>query len=202
MRRIQKITRETKPLPTLDKNPGKYIVCGLGTSLNKLQRDDSYKLIGVNDCQRTIDPDYLVVLDPLKGFTWVREQAILDSEAIKISHLDIPGFHKIHLSRRGEYDLTGPRIPASLTSPFVAVGVAYHLGATHIGIIGVDFTENHSFEKSGEHILSSRVESIDKDFAMLRTSLERQGIELYNLSPKSRLKSLKKISIKKFKELQ
>lgn len=89
----------------------------------------------------------------------------------------------------------------SITSPYIAVILAFYLGAKNIGLLGVDFTDNHFNSKDGKHNLYNRLNVIDNDFSHLRERLSDYGCELVNLSPDSLLKSLPKVDIKEWTRL-
>lgn len=86
-------------------------------------------------------------------------------------------------------------MPYTKNSPYVAVCLAEYMGASKIGLIGVDFTEGHFFADTGKHILSSELVKIDSEYSALSAALKNRGVELVNLSSRSRLTSLKKISL-------
>ncbi len=75
------------------------------------------------------------------------------------------------------------------------------MGAKRIGLIGVDFTDNHFFAKSGKHPLAPQFETINEQYTKLAEAAEANGIEIFNLSKVSRLTAFPKISIDEFEKL-
>ena len=66
------------------------------------------------------------------------------------------------------------------------------MGAKRIGLIGVDFTDHHFFGHTGRHVLTPQLASIDAEYRALGQAFARQGIEVINLSQKSRITAFKK----------
>jgi len=141
-----------------DRHRGETIlVCGCGRSLTLLEHPERFVTIGVNDVGRRFTPDYLVVVNERRQFDPARFAHVERSEARAIfTQLDLGLAHasivRFRLGRRGGTDR--PRddtLHFSNNSPFVAVGLARHLGASRIGLIGVDFTDDHFFAATGRH---------------------------------------------------
>lgn len=172
------------------------IVCGCGRSLTRLREPERYLTIGVNDVGRLFDPTYLVVLNPRSQFRGDRYRYVEESRAravftqleLRLAH---PRVVRFQLGRRGGTDLGDPRrLPYTRNSPYVALGLAVHLGATRIGLLGVDFTDDHFFGRTGRHALARGLETIDGEYGRLREACRALGVEVFNLSPESRLTSL------------
>src|SRR5262249_7754825 len=83
-------------------------------------------------------------------------------------------------------------------SPYVAMCLAVHMGAKPIGLIGVAFTDNHFFAKTGRHPLASRLAQIDRKYEKLAEACRALGVEVLNLSPCSRLTTLSRSSLAEF----
>jgi hypothetical protein len=180
------------------------VVCGCGESLNTLPLNEKIITIGVNDVGRLFDPTYLVVLNHPRQFKLDRYRYVRDSKAsavfsqlpLKFAH---PNIVKIKLGQKGGTDFSRPdALPYTQNSPYVAIGLAVLMGAKRIGLIGVDFTPNHFFAKTGDHPLQERLAIIDQEFHRLHSALNSQAVELVNLSAKSRLESLPKMTIRQF----
>jgi spore maturation protein CgeB len=77
----------------------------------------------------------------------------------------------------------------------VAVDLARHLGAARIGLIGVDFDDDHFFAATGRHPLIGQLGRIDLEYGRLADACRADGVELVNLSPTSRLTSLPRASL-------
>lgn len=177
-------------------------VCGCGESLNRLTRPEQFVTIGMNDVGRLFQPDYLVVVDPRTQFHGDRFRYVETSGADYIftqrTDLDLHRCNivKFCLGEKEGIDFSDPNVlHYSVITPYVAVCLAAHMGASQIGLIGVDFTENHFFARTGPHPWSPFVETIDRQFARLRSALLARGVELLNLSPTSRLAALPKVAL-------
>jgi glycosyltransferase involved in cell wall biosynthesis/spore maturation protein CgeB len=180
------------------------IVCGCGESLNLLEGPERFITIGVNDVGRKFDPTYLVVLNPRQQFAADRFRYVEQSRArFLFTQLDLglsaPPVVKLKL---GEYGGTSFIDPAVLhytrNSPYVASCLAAHMGAARIGLIGVDFTDDHFFARTGAHALARRVPQIDREYARLADALRARGTEIVNLSPTSRLTALPRADLASF----
>lgn len=182
------------------------IVCGCGSSLKELTNPEEFITIGVNDIGRLFDPDYLVVLNSKNQFKGDRYRYIENSQASAIfTHLTLGIKHhniiRFKLGKRGGTDISDLcTLPYTRNSPYVAVCLAAYMGAKRIGLIGVDFTEDHFFAKTGKHGLSSQTDKINQEYKKLAHSLSLQGIELINLSSISKISSLNKLSLLEFKK--
>ncbi|MEO8136323.1 MAG: hypothetical protein ABI831_20400, partial [Betaproteobacteria bacterium] len=170
------------------------VVCGCGTSLDLLQEPGRFVTIGVNDIGRRFTPHYLVVVNERRQFDPVRYAHVEASQARAIFspyELPHPRAVRFRLGRRGGSARgDGQSLDYSNNSPYVAVNLARHLGATRIGLIGVDLTDHHFFGRTGQHPLAGQLSQIDRDYAALAAACRDEGIELVNLSPTSRLTSL------------
>ena len=180
------------------------MVCGCGESAALLPRPESFITIGVNDIGRLYDPTYLVVVNPRSQFKGDRFRYVEQSKAqalftqLDLGHVRPP----VVAFKLGEYAGTGPAVGDTLhytqNSPYVAVCLAAHMGASRIGLIGVDFTDDHFFAKTGRHPLAARLAQIDREYGALAEALRQRGIELVNLSATSRLQSLPRARVADF----
>ena len=180
------------------------IVCGCGPSLHELTDPQRHITIGVNDIGRLFDPTYLVVVNPRSQFKGDRFRYVEHSKAqalftqLDLGHVRPP----VVAFKLGDYAGTGPAVGDTLhytqNSPYVAVCLAACMGAQRIGLIGVDFTDDHFFAKTGRHPLAGRLKEIDAEYGRLAAALAQRGIELVNLSSTSRLSSLPKVSPSRF----
>jgi hypothetical protein len=177
------------------------IVCGCGQSLNELADPGQYITIGVNDVGRLFQPTYLVVLNGRSQFSGDRFRHVLQSDARAIfTQLDLglnhPHIVRFNLGDRNGVSLDRPNmLPYAANSPYLAVCLAALMGAKRIGLIGVDFTEDHFFERTGKHPLEGQLAQIDRQYATLGAACQARGVELVNLSQKSRLTSLPRVSL-------
>ena len=176
------------------------IVCGLGDSLLRLLPDlPDYWTIGVNDVCRHFEPDYTIVLDRPGSFKNGR-RAVIETTCSKVWAFNpVPWeFQNAESVTKFEYcrfehvesadqyikyckDGTFPKL---ISSPFSAVALAVHLGATKIGLVGVDCDIRF-------HHMGRRLDKLDLGFGQLRGFLRRHDIELVNLGkPESKLERL------------
>ncbi len=183
------------------------IVCGCGESLNDLTHPERFITIGVNDVGRRFHPDYLVVVNPRDQFSGDRFHYVETSQARYLfTQIDLgvahPHIVKFRLGSYGGTDLSVPDVlHYTQNSPYVAMCLAAHMGAKRIGLIGVDFTDNHFFARTGAHALSRHLAKIDKQYRRLGQALGALGIEVFNLSLASRLKAFPKMPLTEFAAL-
>lgn len=155
--------------------------------------------IGVNDVGRLFDPTYLVVVNPRNQFKSDRFRHVERSNARALfTQLDLGTVHPpVVRFRLGEFAGTDPGAGEVLhytqNSPYVAICLAAYMGAKRIGLIGVDFTDDHFFAKTGRHSLSGRLREIDAQYGRLAAALGQRGVELVNLSARSLLTTFPKV---------
>ena len=176
------------------------LVCGCGSSLTTVIAPERFPTIGVNDVGRLFDPDYLVVINPRSQFSGDRfhyvegsaAHAIFTQLELGISHSNIVRFQ---LGKRGGTDISDScALPYTRNSPYVALCLAIYMGAKRIGLIGVDFTEHHFFASTGRHSLAGEINQINREYAALAQVCTERGVEVFNLSPESRLTAFPKMS--------
>jgi len=153
-------------------------VIGKGESKEFFKHDGNIT-IGVNDVNKWIKTDHIVVVDPMDAYKEGHE-TYRSSNAMFWSQLEdnknyVKNFTLIDLARgRGVLeDFDSEKFVYSITSPFVAVHLAYKLGATKIVMWGVDFNTHENFNTD-----SLRNRAL-KDFGNLRKKLNERGCELY-----------------------
>lgn len=187
----------------------KIVVCGCGQSLLSFkEHHHRWITIGVNDVPSLFDPTYLVVTDHPNRFYGKRKDVVNQSSAKYLFTCTKGWRHKnlVHfeLGSRELKSLDHPdRIDHFVNSPYVASILAYKLGAKHIGLIGVDFTDGHFYNpKDGAHpvIKSNYLKKVNSAYSSLRLALEARGVSFYNLSQISRVE-LPKISLEEFEKL-
>jgi hypothetical protein len=178
------------------------LVCGCGTSLALLAHPERYLTIGVNDIGRRFTPDYLVVVNERRQFARDRylyvERTRAKAVFTQLAQLELPQTRvvRFRLGRRGGTERTdGESLHFSNNSPYVAAELARHLGAKRIGLIGVDFTDDHFFGATGRHPLAGQLAQIEREYAALGAACRADGVELVNLSPTSRLAALPRMSL-------
>jgi hypothetical protein len=178
------------------------LVCGCGESLTRLPDTKGVITIGVNDAGRWFTPDYLVVLNERRQFDADRYAYVEASRAgTLVTQLDPAGFAhpnvvRFRLGRRGgTAQSDDDTLAYSNNSPYVAVQLARHLGARRIGLLGVDFGDRHFFGQTGPHALAAQLARIDAEYGALAAACQADGVELVNLSPVSRLRSVPKADL-------
>ncbi len=167
----------------------KIDVLGLGESLKEFKPSNNIT-IGVNDIYKHHKTDFIVCVDKPSRFSEERLNTIVNSDCkLFYTHLNewsrlkiqtkIINLNGIRGSLKGiENDL----FCYSNNSTFVAVVLAYKLGATEINIFGADFN-NHKNIK--DNLLTTAL----KDFKNLFDYLKEQGVEI-NISKGSKLKEV------------
>jgi hypothetical protein len=203
------IPKELKDFHGIHKGE-KIVVCGCGTSLLEFEKYyHEFITIGVNDVSALFHPTYLLVTDHAGRFIGnERKNRVMQSEAKHLFTCAKGWRHKslVHfeLGSRTLANLDDPsKLDHYLNSPYTAVNLAYKLGAKHIGLIGVDFTDGHFYNlKDGKHplIKSNFLSKINSAYHDLAFRLKERGTSLVNLSESSKVE-LKKISIEEFKAL-
>lgn len=178
------------------------LVCGCGSSLALLEQPERWLTIGVNDVGRRFTPDYLVILNERRQFDRDRYAEIERTQAkavfTQLAQLELPQTRvvRFRLGRRGGTERSeGDELHYSNNSPYVAVNLARHFGAERIGLIGVDFCDDHFFAATGRHPLAGQLPQIKRDYAALAAACRADGVELVNLSPTSRLTVLPRMSL-------
>jgi len=178
-------------------------VLATGPSLKRFKPSDEIR-IGVNKIVMSHYVDHLIVVDVLASFRpEVQKKFRLGNYGQFYTHLPnewkgtVPTkMNHIHLHHiRGEVDLDTDRYCYSISSPFVAVSLAFKLGATLIDLYGADYNDHPSFKSS------ESIERIKKDFRAFQDAIKPRGCslrvtpesvlaEFLPLIPKSRLKDV------------
>ncbi|GAX60135.1 glycosyl transferase family [Candidatus Scalindua japonica] len=172
---------------------GTIIVCGCGASLNELKNPEHFITIGVNDVGRLFTPTYLVVINHQHQFANGRFKYVQESKANAIFTqfelgLNHPNVVRFRLGVYGGTEFSDPNVlHYTRNSPYVALCLAVHMGAKRIGLIGVDFTNNHFFAKTGRHNLTNNFSRIDAEYRVINGAITKKNIEVVNLSKQSRL---------------
>ncbi|NBU97817.1 MAG: hypothetical protein EBS19_06335, partial [Spirochaetia bacterium] len=166
-----------------------FIVAGCGSSINLYDDFSKYYVIGVNDVERILTPDFLVVVNDHRTFMRGRWDYVKNSlSPVIFSHLDDPGpinrssrLSKIKIGSRNSPNLDNlSAVDYTMNSPYMAVIIAYQLGAKKIGMVGVDFTQDHFFANTGTHKLSKHLKNIDQEYLILKNHLEARGVKVAN----------------------
>ena len=187
-----------------------FIIAGCGSSINHYTDFSKYYVIGLNYIERILTPDFLVVVNDCRTFMRGRWEYVKESlSPVIFSHLDDPGpiTRSAHLSKIKTGNRNSPNldnlsvVDYTTNSPYMAIIIAYQLGAKKIGMVGVDFTQDHFFSNTGAHKLSKHIVSIDNEYSVLRAELEKKGVKVANLSPISALEAWPKMDIESFDSL-
>jgi ADP-heptose:LPS heptosyltransferase len=174
------------------------VVCGCGKSLAAFANCQQYTTIGVNDVGRLFQPTYLVVLNSRKQFNGDRFDYVARSTAKALfTQLDLgvnhPNIVRFNLGQQNGVTLDTPNLlPYTRNSPYVAMCLAALMGAKRIGLIGVDFTDDHFFGRTGKHPLANQFAAIDEQYHRLEKALRARGVSVVNLSNDSRLTAFRK----------
>jgi len=156
-------------------------VLGLGESIKEFKPNGNIT-IGVNDIAKYFKTDYLVVVDKPERFTKKRLETIVNHRCKMFTHLKewLP-YRKVNLIQlaygRGSLnDIETERYCYSNNSTYVAVVLAYKLGATKINIFGADFNSHPTLN----------TQTVLIDFKRLFDYLKGKGIEI-TVTKQSRL---------------
>ena len=185
----------------------KIVVCGCGWSLNELEQPERFVTIGVNDVGRKFQPDYLIVVNPREQFSGDRFRFVENSAAKHLfTQLNLgvalEKTVKFRLGKFGGTDFSDRSVlHYTNNSPYIAVCLAIYMGARRVGLIGVDFTDNHFFGSTGKHPLNSQLVQINEQYKRLQAAAQQIGVEIFNLSQRSRLTAFPKISHNEFAAL-
>jgi hypothetical protein len=187
----------------------KIVVCGCGISLLGF-KDHHHKFItiGVNDVPALFDPTYSLVTDQPSRFLGKRRDLVNQSRAKHLFTCAKGWRHKniVHFelgSRDIKHLDSHHKVDHFVNSPFVGVNLAYKLGASAIGIIGVDFTDGHFYNPNdGAHsiVKVKYFNAVNSSYQKLWEKLNNKGVPFYNLSQISRL-DVPKITIENFEKL-
>lgn len=185
------------------------IVCGCGTSINDFIPDNNNILFGVNDINRKLQTKYLLCVNAPHTFKrgryeWIQNhtsqylfthlRSLSTTRNETLVYFDLGTHNGTSIDNLGVIDYTA-------NSPYMAAIIAYQLGARRIGIIGVDLTEDHFFEKTGNHILTNKSELVNQEYQKLADVLLSKGVKIANLSPISKIKSWPFMTLDEFNQI-
>ena len=185
------------------------IVCGCGSSINDFVPDDKTILFGVNDINRKLKTKYLICVNEphtfKRGrFEWIQNhtsdiffthlQSLAPNKREATVYFNLGARNGIAIDNIGKIDFTA-------NSPYMAVIIAYQLGASKIALIGVDLTPNHFFGDTGDHMLSRRADDVNREYQLLGDTLINKGIKIANISSISKITSWPTMSHDEFNKL-
>lgn len=164
----------------------KIDVLGLGESL-KEYKPSKNKTIGVNDIFKHYKTNYLVCVDKPSRFSKDRLKTIIESDVDKFyTHLNEwsrlkvkTQIIKLNGARGSLKGIEKDEVCYSNNSTFVAVVIAYKMGAKQINIYGADFNTHPNFK-------NELLETALDDFERLFDYLKSKDVEI-NVSKDSRL---------------
>ena len=185
-----------------------FVICGCGASLKNFDNFDNHITIGVNDAGRQIWCKYLVVVNTPNTFKWDRWKYVRDntSECV-FTHLpDLPMEDSkkviVNLGKYGGIDLENYGfIDYTTNSPYMAIIIAYQMGASKIAIVGVDFTQNHFFADTGTHVVNRQIDQTMLEYSQLGKALTEKGIKIASLSTESMIESWPKMTLEEFETI-
>ena len=182
------------------------LVLGLGPSIRQIEDPrmlDRYWTIGVNDIARIHHPDYLVLGNPPQMFgdgRWLFVKHC-HSNRIFVAHSaytwngvakDFGNDDRLVKMpvRSGDPDFRNPHIiPCHMVSPYMAAGLAVHMGFKRIGVLGVDMRGSHFWkDKRESHSLEHQADHIGRWFVRLAKAAKQAGSSIVNCSEDSILK--------------
>jgi LPS sulfotransferase NodH len=179
------------------------VVCGLGKSLNEFERPEQFITIGVNDIARKFSPNYLLVVDKRKRFSDERWEHIAHSEAnclFTTSDLPVtrPFLVRFLLRKSDQPVWDNPLGLHFLSRPwyssYVATVLAAYMGARRIGLIGVDFTDDHFWQPTGPYPGAKHLPLVENHSRRLNDCLIRKGIKVFNLSSISAIRAFPRLT--------
>lgn len=147
--------------------------------------DGSGMSIGVNDCEKTgRNVAALLVINAPGNFHGERLETIKASKA-KIytdttcghlwkKHFPQPIVLNLHSWAGGFSEKRKDRVYHSKTSPFVAISLAYVMGAKELVLWGVDFQNHHKYSP-GKRDFNNEVHN----YLSLTAALKRKGCKVY-----------------------
>lgn len=202
-------------------NNKKCIVAGTGISANLLKtiNINDYFIIGVNDINKlNIHIDILLLVDKKEIFLTDKKftkeynmTRVSDIEKTNCKYVVLAdnswNFYDDkkylfalgkNINKKKYIDIYEDMLDYGYDSPTVGCLLAITLGFKNIGIIGVDFTDNHFFATDGEHPLvrNNYLPKINSCYNIINEYCKNNDIKLYNLSPYSNITAINKIDIK------
>jgi hypothetical protein len=185
-----------------------FVICGCGASLKNFDNFDNHITIGVNDAGRQVWCKYLVVVNTPNTFKWDRWKYVEDNKSEWVfTHLpDLPIDNDkkivVNLGKYAGKDLENYGfIDYTTNSPYMAIIIAYQMGASKIAIVGVDFTQNHFFAETGTHIVNRQIDQTMTEYSELGKALTEKGIKIANLSTESMIESWPKMTLEEFETI-
>jgi hypothetical protein len=168
------------------------VVSALGPSLLRFVplRDRAGVVVGMNDVDRYLAPDHLLLLHGPKDFSDERRGCIENTRAKHVWLYDNGQIPKswdrlgqaarrtfpIQTVAEGIPNLDTDKLCTFVTTVIPCIHLAYRLGAKRIGVIGCDLR--------GTHNLAKQADRIDQAIGKMRIALAARKVELANLATK------------------
>ena len=178
------------------------IVAGTGPSLALLPRPCQFPTIGLNAADRSIKPEYLFCLHLLPPKKMRHVRATRAKAIFAASNLWFSDPRIVETPIRGDDvsfddpDALHVNLHKGCTAallPAAAITLACHMGATTVGLIGIDL-DKPQYDKL-------TVMRSEYRLAVLADVLNRHGVQVYNLGgEQSRLLAFPRISVDEFRE--
>lgn len=194
----------------INKHPDEsFVVCACGVSLNDYTNFNNHVTIGVNDAGKQVWCKYLVVVNEPSTFKFKRWPDVQSNNSefvfTHLSNLPIDNPERRVVVNLGKYegiDLDNYGfIDYTTNSPYMAIVIAYQMGAKKIALVGVDFTENHFFGETGRHQIMREIERVKEQYSNLGKALVEKGIKIANLSKTSLIESWPKMTLEEFETI-
>jgi LPS sulfotransferase NodH len=210
-RRLEQAQAEKTLASFRDLHQGEAIyVCGLGLSLNELRQAERKITIGVNDIGKSLQPNYLLVVDPRDRLKPERYEHIDNSRADFVFTdrdyaIPLSNVVRFNLRKRERPDFENPHelhfISRPWYSPYIALHLAAHMGAKRIGMIGVDFSDHHCYAATGPYKGIRHLPQVEDHCRRMNSALLEHGIKVFNLSARSRVTAFPRLSPADFERL-
>lgn len=186
----------------------KIVVCGCGESLNDFVHPERFITIGVNDVGRRFQPNYLLVANYKHQFEGDRFSYVETSKAQYLftplwdTDLPHPNVVKFRGGTLNGTDFANPNVLHYInTSVYMALCLAVNMGASCIGLSGVDFTDYPFFGDPKRRKWDTYLPTLNEQFRHLDNALISRGVKVFNLSRASRLTAFPRMTLEDFAAL-
>jgi hypothetical protein len=173
------------------------VVCGLGPSLPLLDDPDRFITIGLNDIDAHFTPTYCLALDPqdhrLPVIASSGARAVFLGYEFLLDRLPSTTFYHPRVVTLEQGALGVDLYGGVESTSTAAIMLAVYMGATTVGLIGVDF---YSLSRRYRRWwFESSAPQRNFHFATLAETLREREIQVINFSPESRLTCFPKMSL-------
>ena len=203
-----------------EENKRAAIVCGLGESLEGIERANDIFYIGVNHICEHFTPDIVYIADRIAPKHDYRKQygeemgadanrrvkIMVESDSRWVftttGNLELPNSEKVYIrckeigNSKGDLGKAIKKnyLWANRTSVIGALSIAIILGFTKIGVIGFDLYGGHAYKHNTKHGLKTKehIEALNKCCRLILTYCWEKGIGIQNLSKQSKIYTIPK----------